>query len=481
MAIKSKKSKVSTVVWVTTLLIVLVSVFVLSGNFTKLITTISKSKASLSNAKLTTSFGDAFKTEAINTEKWTVRTNGDASMAQSANNNLRVTIPAGSDNNKVKAANITFNELFDQKADFRVVAVTYRPIVTGDGAGVTGIRFTSKGEDNDEGVVLQWKVSGNTSVISFVVRDAKGKKLESQQESLQSNIAVLRIDRVNKRYRAYYKLGNDITGDVGWKSLGTEWDAKLGSEGKISLFTNNAGFENKFPKVVGRFDQATIAWESDTAKNTNDFSDAFANGHIGVMWLTGGSEGAQIYENPKDNLIMPVLSGANGVKPRYSLLTRKEPIIANGKDFTIKAIMFKPTVVSDGAGTGFAGVRFYSTESSDDEGSTVRWIVGKVMVNNVLTNVSKLAFTVRGATTQSVDVPASHAKLTIRLVRSGNEFQAWYRAGDSDTDWKMIGDKQTGNFQAAGKVGLIVSNAGVAAKYPRVVGRFDQVTGSISK
>lgn len=479
---KNKSSGISTVVWVTTLIIVLVSVFVMSGNFSNLMTTMVKTKASLSNPKLTAHFSDAFKTDVVNEDKWVINKTGDASVVQTTTNNLRMTIPAGSQNNNPKSAALAFKELFDQKGDFRLITVLYRPIVTGDGMGISGIRFTSKGTENDEGASLQWRVNGTHSNVSFVVRGADGKKLESQQDELNSNIAILRIDRVNKRYRAFYKVGTDLSGDVGWKQLGTEWDATLGSEGRVSLFTSNTSSDGKFPKVVGRFDQANISWEDVSVTPSKiSFSDAFANGNVGKLWKVGGSDGVQIYENPRDNLIMPVLAGANSSKPRYSVLTRTEPEVSQGKDFTMQSSLFKPTVVLQDVGMGYAGLRFVSTNLTDDEGASIRWFVGKQMINNTAKSVSKLTFSVKGVEAQSVDLPATKNKLTIRLSRQGTAYKAWYRTGDSDTDWIMIGHEQTGNFDATGKIGLIVSNAGVGGKFPRVVGRFDQVNGSVEK
>lgn len=482
MAIKSKKSNVSTVVWVTTLIIVLVSVFVMSGNFSKLMTTMVKTKASLSNPKLTRSFADAFKTDVLNTDTWTPHAVDGATIIQTTSDNLRITVPSGSLSNKAKSANISYKEIIEKNSDFRVIAVFYRPIVTGEGVGVSGIRFASKGSDNDEGATIQWRVSGANSNVTFAVRGADGKKLESQQDSLATNIAVLRIDRVNKKYRAFYKVGNELTGDQNWKRLGDEFDASLGSDGYVSLFTSNAGVGNKFPKVMGRFDQVTIAWEdASVAQSQYKFGDAFANGNVGKLWKVGGSDGAQIYENPTDNLIMPVLAGANGTKARYSLLTRIEPVVGQGKNFVFQTTMFKPTIVLSDTGVGFAGLRFVSTNTTDDEGASVRWIVGKQTINNSVAIINKLAFSVKGAESQSVGLPAGKNKITIRLAREGTAYKAWYRTGDSDTDWIMIGHEQTGSFDASGKIGLIVSNTGTEGKFPRIVGRFDQVIGSISK
>lgn len=66
------KLNILSVVSFVTLMVIPVTVFVLSGSFSTLITTITKSKASQANLKITESFVDAFKDGVINPEKWTL-------------------------------------------------------------------------------------------------------------------------------------------------------------------------------------------------------------------------------------------------------------------------------------------------------------------------------------------------------------------------------------------------------------------------
>lgn len=471
-----KSSPVTLIATFVVLFILAVSALVLSGNFASIVTPFApllKPFASSNQPKLTEHFTDAFKADAINTEKWTVNKSGDASITQTAANNLRIDIPAGSVNGKAKGAGLTFKEKFKEYGDFRVVAVVYRPVVTGEGVGMTGIRFASSGSADDEGAVIRWQVKGTTSKVVFVVTAADGTRLESQADDLPSNIAVLRLERINKKYRAYYKTGRDTSGDVPWKELGQEQNSTLGNEGRVILFTNNAGADSKFPKVVGRFDTVNIGWEGEP-KNTITFSDAFANGVLAKQWVAKGSAGAVARETKADNLNLTVPAGAVGGKPGYMRVTRKSPTVGSDKDFSFTAVMFKPTVT--GEGRGAAGLSFNSATSVDDEAAQIRWVVEGA--------TSKLVFTVRnpdGTLAERAEASVTQNKLTLRLVRKDDKYTAWYRTGDSDTDFVQIGHEENAVFGANGFVGLFANNLGVGGKYPRVTGRFDQVNGSVEK
>ncbi len=474
-ALSSAKANLLSVVSFITILVILGSVFVLSGSFNDIVTTITKSKASQANPKLTQSFADAFNDGKVNEEKWTAAKSGDATINETTADNLRIDIPAGSVDGKAKGANLTFKELMKEKGDFRVVAVVYRPVVTGEGMGVSGLRFASTGTTDDEGANLQWRVNGNDSKVVFVVRAPDGTRLESEVKELKSNVAVLRLERLNKRYRAFFKPGRDVSGDVGWTPLGSEWNAALGDDGKLAVYANNVGLNGKFPKVAGRVDTIHMSWEGEEATRIG-YSDAFANGNIGTKWNVAKTDGAQVYENANDNLIMSLPSGAVNSKARYAVLTRKEPVIPQGKDFGMNVRMFRPTVV--GEGVGYSGMRFVSAGSVDDEAASVRWVVGK--------NVSRIVFAARNpdgtvAEHAQVNVPETVKAVTLRLVREGNSYRGWYRTGDSDTNWVLVGKKDDVNFGANGRVGLVVSNDNGSKKYPRVVGRFDQVNGSVAK
>lgn len=475
----SSKRNVLSVVSFVTLLVILVSVFVLSGSFSDLITTITKPKASQANPRITETFIDAFKDGKINEGKWSVSKSEGVKITETQTDNLRFDIPAGALNNKARGGALTFKELLKDNGDFRAIAVVYRPIVTGDGTGITGIRFLSKGADDDEGAAVHWRVSGTSSKAVFFVNGADGTRLETEQKNITGNIAMLRLDRINKKYRAFYKLGRDASADTDWIPLGSEVNAALGNEGWVSVFTNNMGVGGKFPYVVGRMDEFRIGWEGNPAPPATriGFHDAFADGVLGKNWKVYKSEGAQVYENKNDNLIMSLPSGAVNGKSRYARIVRSSPVVPEHKNFVLNAALFKPTVV--GEGQGFSGLGFVSTGNIDDEAATVRWAVSG-------TTVSKLVFVVRApdgslSESASVNIAATVKQLTLRLTRVGDRYAASYRTGDSDSDFIKIGNDASSSFGAAGHVMLMVSNTRVNSKFPRVVGRFDAVSGNVSK
>ncbi len=458
------------------LFILAVSALVLSGNFASIATPFApllKPFASSNQPKITEHFTDAFKTDTINTEKWIVNKSGNTQVVQTAANNLRIDIPEGSVDGKAKGGNLTFKEKFKENGDFRVVAVLYRPVVTGEGVGATGIRFASAGSADDEGAVIRWQVKGATSKVVFAVTAADGTKLESQADDLPTNIAVLRLERINKKYRAYYKVGRDVSGDVAWKQLGQEQHSTLGNEGRVILFTHNTGGDAKFPKVVGRFDTVNIGWEGEPATDIR-FSDAFANGVLGKQWRVKGTTGATARETQADNLVFTVPAGAVSGKPGYMRATRKSPTVGSDKDFAFQTVMFKPTIT--GEGRGAAGISFNSATSVDDEAAQVKWVVEGTM--------SKLVFVVRnpdGTLAERAEASVTQNKLTVRLARRNDKYTASYRVGDSDSDFVRIGNEESAVFGANGFVGLFANNLGVGGKYPRVTARFDSVSGSVEK
>lgn len=472
----TKNSNILSVISFITLLVILVSVFVLSGSFSDLLTTINKSKASQANPKVTESFSDVFKDGVINDEKWVVTKTEGVNVTENSNDLLRIGVSAGGISGKAKNGILTFKELIKNKGDFRAVAVVYKPIVTGDGTGITAFRFSSSGSEDKEMAAVRWVVNGTSSKIVFTIIDDKGKRLETNAVEVRSNVAVLRLDRINKKYRAFYKVGADTTADVSWISLGADMDASLGNEGYFSLTTHNGGVENKFPQVVGRFDQVAFAWEGDP-KTSFGFSDAFANGVLDDRWRVIRSAGVQVYENAADNLVASLTSGSVGGKPRYASIVRKDPTVPLHKDFVFNAGMFKPVVV--GSGQGRSSIGFVSAGNENDEAAHIHWVVSG-------NTISKIVFATRAADgtlvqRASIDIPVTVKRLTIRLVRTGDQYSAKYRIGDNDADFVAIGNAENSSFGADGRVMLSVNNIGASNAFPRVVGRFDQVTGHVVK
>jgi len=445
--------------------------------FSRIVTTITQSKATQSEANLTASFMDLFKDPSVNTQKWRIVQNTNVSITQTEGDNLLFNIPAASASNALKSGALEFREDFDDGKDFRIATIVLRPVVTGDGRGVTGVSFSSAGAGDDEGATLRWNVQGSTSTVQFTVRGADGTVLHNKSMPLASNIAVLRLERINNEYRAFFKPGNDLTSDTRYTSLGRKELASIGEKGRIRLFAWSVRHNNAFSRVVGRFDEARISWETDTEANREAYGDSFSDGRIGATWSVSGTPGKHVYENPKDNLIMQVISGSYNGKSRVAYVKRNAPVIPENKDFTVHVKLYKPTVVGDGVGE--SGIVFVSTGSIDDESASIRWRVGQ-SVNRLVFVVTKPDGTWEEV--KSVNVNANTTLMSLTLARVGMRYSASYKNGwDNDADWIHVGVHTDTANGAAGKWALRVSNGGAAGKFPTVVGRFDSVTGTVAK
>ncbi len=491
----SKKSGVNVSLIVTLLVLTFIgaSALVLSGNFANVqnpLAPLFKPQASALKPKVTEGFSDAFKSGTINLDKWIVNKTGDASVVETPTDNLRITVPAGAQNNAAKGGNIVFKQVITDNGDFRAIAVLRRPLVTGDGTGVAGIRFNSTGDKNDEGAVVRWVITKTTngtkttttSKASFFVTNYKGQVIESEQVDLPTPTTVFQLVRVNKTYRAYYKLGADVSADLDWKPLGTEQNGKLGQDGNLLFFAHNAGVNDKFPKVVAAFDQVSIGWEGKPA-TTMGFSDAFANGNVGTVWKPILSTGATVVENAKDNLQIVIPTGAVNGKPGRASLVRMNPTIAEDKNFAFNAAIFKPVV---GTGIGAAGITFQSTGNQDAEAASIQWVVNgsqSHLLFSVHSPDPKNHTLLERATVDLNTFPAKPTRLTLRLARSGNKYTAWYRTGDADTDWVNIGQEENNVLGGDGKLAIFASNVGASSPklYPRVIARFDGANGSVQK
>lgn len=474
--------------------IALIAIVVIAGSVITILniavnttnTTVTKSQATMLQPKLTERYGDNFKTSAINADKWAVgKTGTDVTAGQTETNNLRIDIPAGKDTDKAKAASLTFKQLMKDNGDFRFIVTVYKPLTTGAGPGVSGIRFSSKGSNSDEGAAVRWVVNGDASTISYSVASPDGTTIEKKSVPVKSTIALLRLERINKTYRASYKVGNNMD-DNNWTILGEESNQSLGADGYVALFASDGGDKNKHPKVVARFDGAYLAWEGKPAPSptTNNFTDTFGSGSIGPKWKASATAGTAVIETNSDNLTMNVSAGGISNKARAGWVVRTQPIIGNDKSFAINAVIYKPIVKGDGQGA--TSLSFQSTGSLDDESAAIHWVVSEK------DKTSKLVFAVRApdgtlsgerASTDIKDLKAN--RLTVRLARRkmGNisKYTAFYRIGDADQDWVAIGNEADGNLGGDGHIVLSTSNMGASKKFPGVVGRFDAVTAMIDK
>lgn len=429
------------------------------------------------NSDLSSNFKDNFKSTAIDVSKWTVLKTGNTGVKQSATNNLVINVPAGSlDGKTSKSGRLVSKQLLGEGDNFRVVSVLYRPVVTGEGLGVTGVRFGSDDKKNDEGAIISWNVNSNKEgKLYFYVKGSDGKRIETKVVNLNSNQAVFRLDRVNDVYFAYYKTGNDTTSDKDWTSLGKVDNSSLGASGFVTLFANNAGEAGKYPAVLSRFDSLSLAWEGGVS-TLNKFADSFSNKVVEEQWKKRLTPGSTIVENASDNMVMRIPSGVVSGKPGSAYLKRLSPRIPANKDFSLNTLIYKPVV--SGSGLSASGLSFVSSDEEDKEAAKLMWQVGG--------STNKLVFAVRNdkgvmSETALIKLKQNVKSLTMRLTRRGDKYSAWYRTGDGDTDFIKIGSDKDLVFGSEGTVGLFSTNLGSLLRYPSVAVRFDSVSGSVEK
>jgi hypothetical protein len=181
---------------------------------------------------------------------------------------------------------------------------------------------------------------------------------------------------------------------------------------------------------------------------------------------------------------MNVSQGSVSEKARTGWLVRTSPVVENDKSFTIQSKIYKPIVTGDGYGQ--SSLSFQSTGSLDDESAAVRWVVSEKE------KVSKLVFVLRSPDGTIIgergvkDIKGIGTnKLTVRLnrkIESGKtRYSAFYRTGDGDSEWMNIGNEEDGSLGGDGNIVLSTSNTGIEKKFPKVIGRFDSVSGSVQR
>lgn len=206
-------------------------------------------------------FSDTFTSGQINQEHWQVDTTDGTSVSQNQNDNLVMRISAGNQNNKVKAVSLVSKTVVDDNKNMNVMTQMFKPVVTGEGTGRSGIQFLTKAQDNEGSSSIFWEVTGASSKLIFIVQGKQGKTLAREEVELANDInkVALRIARNKDGYIAMYKtnLKND-EGD--WKRFSNRVITKATDKGNFRIFTSNVGRDKKYPEVRGRFDVFRVSY-----------------------------------------------------------------------------------------------------------------------------------------------------------------------------------------------------------------------------
>lgn len=207
------------------------------------------------------SYYDWFNNDAIATI-WKVTTRGSR-VTETPSDNLVISVNEGMTENKSNLGYIIFDKVIGNQKDFSASVQVFKPKVIGDGTGTSDVRYVSSSGNDDESMNVRWLVKGNVSRLDFRVRAPNGDLIKNSSKSLPETVnkVTLHLQRTNNRYSASYKVGSNDP-DVRFISIGSVNNQALAAqEGRIGIYVSNVGAEQKYPKVIGRFDSFSINWD----------------------------------------------------------------------------------------------------------------------------------------------------------------------------------------------------------------------------
>ncbi len=413
-------------------------------------------------------FTDNFSDGKVNDDRWNDYKNFDKiQITESAADNLNILIPEGSTSGKARLGGVTLKEQIPA-GDFRSTISLHKPKIQGSGTGIAGMSFSSTGTDDDESVRVYWRVDGTKSELIMTAKDSTGKLIESNAIQVEAAKVNLSLSRIDKKYVAHYSIG--IDDDRNLVKIGEVEDPKVGAAGKVRIFANNLGTDNKFPKIVARIDRASLAWHDATKADKEVVSDSFTNGEINQNnWQVDTTDGTSVSQNQSDNLVMRITAGSQNNKVKAVSLVSKT-VVDDNKNMNVTTQMFKPVVT--GEGTGRSGMQFL-TKAQDNEGSSsIFW--------EVTGNSSKLIFIVQGKkgktlAREEVELASDVNKVALRISRNKDGYIAMYKdhLKNDEGGWKRFSNRVVTKATDKGNFRIFTSNVGRDKKYPEVRGRFD--------
>lgn len=415
-------------------------------------------------------FTDVFNNEKINGNRWRVLTSDGVKIAETPANNLNIIVPGNSLNGKAKAGRLHFKQTIGDTDDFAINVSMYKPIITGNGVGTAGIIFSSSDTGDDESVNLKWIVSGSISKLQMTIKATDGTTINSKSVDVQAAKLTMRLSRNKETYSAQYRIGSDD--DNNFILIDSKTNPNLGAAGRLSVFSSNVGQDQKFPKVVSRIDNVTIAWYDPTKPDSKRTSlvDKFSDEVIDAdRWTISKPTGTSIIENKVNNLSMSLSAGANDGKAKVTRLTTKEAI-PQQKDFQLLTQIIKPIIGGDGIGR--VGVQYITNGSLNDERASVIWEIDRQGANKLIFVTTKANGDIEHR--KAIDLNSNVNRVVVRMVRNDKGYTAMYKIGLNDPDslWKSLGTAKLTN-STGGKIQLFCSNVGTNSKYPKLVGRFD--------
>lgn len=225
-------------------------------------------------------------------------------------------------------------------------------------------------------------------------------------------------------------------------------------------------------RMVAQQNTAPTAVQAD-ASITPDVNASFQDNFSGEQvdqgkWTTSKNSDSVNFATTKDELtiLLPATTGAAGRAATNGSLTLKQAIEAKS-DFRMSLTMRKPTI--KGAGQAMSGIAFASQGSENQEVARLFWRVDGA--------VSELVFVTRGADGKMVEtnkVAIEAAKATLRLVRAGQSYVAYYSIGlDDDRNTVKVGQANDTTLGANGRMRIFTSSTNKDGKHPEVLSKVD--------
>lgn len=413
---------------------------------------------------------DRFGDGKIDKGNWRVVKADKVEVKESNADNLNVVVPAGAVDSKARAGAVVFKDDVSAATDFVAAIRLYKPTVNGEGVGRAGVRFAGGEGEDAEGVSLYWEVGSGVSELVFSVKSGSADP-RVQRVAVDGKQGQLVIKRTGAEYLAAYRMDN-FDDDNPYEEIGEPVSSSAVAGGKIRLFANNAGKDNKYPRTVARFDSVKM---KSNPKNSV-MSDNFAGeGALEAsMWgiSTKGIPGNMSKAN--GNLVLNVPAASKPAQGEFvNNVVRATSVAEIAKDTRGVAVveMFKPQLT--GNGSGVVGLSFNSESDKNEESASVRWVVTG--------NSSRLVFVVRNAKgnvveRNSVSIPRGRNRLTLRLMHGDGVYRASYRLGpglDDDTGFKALGSERNERLGAKGYFSVFATHQPAGSNAPEVKARLD--------
>lgn len=277
---KAKKPNQTLIIAALVILAVILAapVVILSGSFRSLLSPTapdSEVAAAKNNPVTNTTFKDDFADGRIDTNNWSIikigsQSDEDIRITEKANEKLQMRVKMVTVEEGLRGI-LRFKPLMAANSDFSVKVELPRLESNEQGYGRAGVELVAADGQTRIVRVLRRR-SPSEDVLVFRVKSPSGQDLDYQTTVPNANKVTLKLDRVNGKYRAFYKPGVDTEG-VPWTKIGgykDDGETSRADAGYLQLYAANSspqgGTQNG--RVVARFDDVKIQYNVPAPSST---------------------------------------------------------------------------------------------------------------------------------------------------------------------------------------------------------------------